>query len=376
MSTTTLTTACGGCAASRETKPTKAGAARLPNGWKREPGSELPLCAACWGERYMLRAITLPVRGPADDDPADGWPDLREALAVQWRASTMLANWAMTQLYTADLQQAILPARAAGAAKCPPMPRVYLYPAARELAPQMPSQSVASLLQAVDRKYRARRYEVAWLCSASLPTVRKIADGRAVIGELSLYRRRAGDQSRRSRGTTGRESGKRVQYDVMAKLVAWLPRPERPAGRTGTLVARTGEPGCLITAAIADSDRPWRLHADDIRRRHEEHQRRLQALGDDAKAGERPDPGFGAHRDRLVRKHRNFLTTRLQQIAKELADHGARRRVAEVAWDDRERPWPDFPWTQLADAVALACDNAQIPLRVVTASDTVVRATD
>jgi hypothetical protein len=60
----------------------------------------------------------------------------------------------------------------AGEEKMPPRTRVHLYPEARERFPAPPPQSVASLEQAVQRRYRAARYNVIWRCSAALPTMR------------------------------------------------------------------------------------------------------------------------------------------------------------------------------------------------------------
>ena len=52
------------------------------------------------------------------------------------------------------------------------MARVYLYPEARARFPGLPSQTVSSLEQSVQRKYRAVRYAVVWTAAASLPTHR------------------------------------------------------------------------------------------------------------------------------------------------------------------------------------------------------------
>src|SRR5450755_1137013 len=66
VSTTTTTTVstpvvwtCSQCQAVR-TKPEK----RMPSGWKRRSADIF--CDACWGKRYVLRAITVPVVAPVD----------------------------------------------------------------------------------------------------------------------------------------------------------------------------------------------------------------------------------------------------------------------------------------------------------------------
>jgi hypothetical protein len=82
-----------------------------------------------------------------------------------WIETTRCANWMMTELYARDV-------RRSGEEKMPPMRYVYLYPEARLLFPALTPQSVASLEQAVTRKYAARRYEVVWTHAASLASLR------------------------------------------------------------------------------------------------------------------------------------------------------------------------------------------------------------
>ncbi len=82
-----------------------------------------------------------------------------------WAATTACANWMMTELYTRDC-------RRNEQDKMPRMERVYLYPEARIKWPQLPSSSVASIEQTIQRKYRAIRYKVIWTAAASLPAHR------------------------------------------------------------------------------------------------------------------------------------------------------------------------------------------------------------
>ena len=86
-----------------------------------------------------------------------------------WAQTTAASNWIMTELYARDV-------RPGSEEKMPPMARVYLYPEARARFPGLPSVTVASLENGVQRKYRAVRYRggvdrrgVATLASLSDP---------------------------------------------------------------------------------------------------------------------------------------------------------------------------------------------------------------
>lgn len=99
----------------------------------------------------MLRAVTIPVAGPTDCE----WQELREALRSCWANATTVANWATTELYKSDI------VRTPAMERLPKYPeRIYLYPGARRVAPEMDPTSVTSLLQAVESKYRKRRLAV------------------------------------------------------------------------------------------------------------------------------------------------------------------------------------------------------------------------
>jgi len=406
---------CDECGATRNTGRTSKGQLRLPRGWKRHP--DTVYCDSCWHDRYVLRAVTFPVSGPVDAD----WPEFRDALREAWADSTALHNWAMSQLYTRDLQQTILPARAEGATKCPPMARCYLYPEATSLFPKIPSVSVAGMLQAIERKYREIRYEVCWTGARSLPThryptphaapnqswrceyddeerptvsirigerrwklrlrggrrrarqlaqFRHLANGSAVKGEIAIYRRRAGE-SKPDGGDRGRENGQRVSYDVMVKMVAWLPRPTRKdrVPREGTLHVRTAADALLIAVNDAD-ERIWTLHFDHVRRWAAEHRRKLNAWSDDQKAEQRPDPSFAARRAQSVTKNQRRMDTAVKEAARQLANYAKRRRVCGVVYDDSavydasgNRFVDEFPWHALKERLRVALDEYRIEFR-------------
>jgi hypothetical protein len=151
---------CAGCGMTREQPATRRGDARVPAGWKRL--LDRFWCPACKRQRFVRRAVALPVSGPADAT----WPELRAALHTTFGETTRCANWLVTQFYARDRQ------REPHDARLPAMPRVYLYPEARRLFPSLASQTLASLEQQVLARYRAARLALVWRHAVSLPTYR------------------------------------------------------------------------------------------------------------------------------------------------------------------------------------------------------------
>ena len=253
---------------------------RLPRGWKRRHDDQ-PICAKCWGERYILRAVTIPVVGPIDGT----WEELRDDLRDAWVDVTALSNWLMTEYYVRDV-------RRTGQPKLPPHPRTYLYPEATARFPSILSNTVAAIDHAISSTYRASRYKLIWTGEVSLPTYRypapvvipsrawrpeygkdnvpivrvtlrrnarrwtlrlrggreyrrqlaafsQMVAGVAVIAEMALYRQRANAADHRS-GVADRDSGgQKARYRVMCKMVAWLPASPRPRAMGYCLRGRT-----------------------------------------------------------------------------------------------------------------------------------------
>ena len=133
---------------------------RLPRGWKRL--GDQTFCETCWQRRYLLRSIAVPIASPLDQD----WQSFRRTLREMWQLTTQASNWMVTELYSHDVR------RSPDVEKMPPMERRYLYPKARIRFPALPSQSIAALEQAVQRKYRALRFQTIWTFERSLPTFR------------------------------------------------------------------------------------------------------------------------------------------------------------------------------------------------------------
>ncbi len=150
------------CQCGKTSEPKAGKGERLPSGWHRAPKTELPLCPKCWSERYILRAVTIPIAGPVSCD----WPALRAALKTAWQRATRLTNLAVQELLKRDV------VRTAAMPKLPPLPPGNLYQACKAEGYDGWSQSAAALLRQVEAKYRAKRYERIWLGQTSLPNAR------------------------------------------------------------------------------------------------------------------------------------------------------------------------------------------------------------
>lgn len=367
---------------------------RLPRGWKRL--AEQTYCAKCWTAKYMLRAIVMRVVSPVDME----WQQLRDTLKEQWITMTRLANWATTECYVRDC-------RRNGDAKMPPWKAPYLYPEARTLFPSLPSQAVASALQHYQAKYRAARYRVIWTAEQVLPTYRypqpavahnatwkaeigdderpyvslrlgeqriklrlmggyryrrqlgafrQIVGSEAIQGELQIYRRRTAGQNR-----DGQERGdsQRRGFDLLVKMVAWLPKPAAKE-RSGTLYVRT-DSDSLLVALDSKDQRLWVVHADHARRWVAEHTRRLNRLNDDQKSEQRPVPSFADRRGDYALKFRDRMNSLIRDTAAQVVGFADRRNFAEIRYDDSDQQYVGrFPYHELKSRIETLCDERTI----------------
>ena len=375
-------------------EPKKPDTTRVPRGWKRH--NEQVHCPDCWRAKYTLRALIMRVAAPVELS----WQEFRELLKEQWITMTRLANWCNTECYIRDV-------RRNGQEKMPAYDAPYLYPEARVQFPSVPSQAVSSALQDYQAKYRATRYHVIWTAEAVLATYRypqavrahnaswsaeigsderpyvslrigeariklrlvggqryrrqlasfrQIVSGQAVQGEMQIYRQRStGPQS------DGRERGQtqRVGYDVLVKMVAWLPKAAS-RNRSGTLHVRT-DSDSLLVALDAKDQRLWIVHADQARRWVSEHQRRLQRLADDQKAEQRPVPTFADRRANDATKFRRRMNSLIRETAAQIVGFADRRRFAELRYDDTDQRFVDsFPYHELRARVETLCNERSI----------------
>lgn len=411
MSEITCTT-CGKTATSKETPN---GETRLPRGWKRIDSAVR--CTDCVRAAYVLRAVELPVAKPMDST----WAEFRELIRGQWQETSRCATWMMRELYARDTMRDQQP-------KQPPMPRIYLYPEARERFPAIAPTSVSALEHLVQAKYRAARRKLVWTLEQQLPTLRypqpllipaaswkielsddarkdmllsvrmqgqwhqlrlrgggqfrrqrkdveAIIAGDAIKGELAILRKaaygtdRAGRNGQQSsaHGVERGDFGQRVQYDVIAKIVGRFPRSEAPP-RRGQLRVRSDSDSMLLALNIKD-ERLWVVNADHVRRWAIEHARRLQRWGDDSKAELRPDVPFGQRRHNAAIKYRDRIHTFCQQTAASLVGYAVRRKFATVVYDDSDRSYLDrFDWSGLKSAIRTKCEAEGLEFVEKTAS--------
>lgn len=363
---------CRVCGKERPSKSAKGGGVKLPVGWKRRQHDIY--CRQCWCKAHVLRALVLPVAEPISGT----WRELDADLKVMWALTTRAANWMMTQCYLRDI-------RRSGEDRMPSMPRVYLYPEARLLFPDLPSQSIASLEQAIQRKYRRRRYDIIWTSAASLPNMhypqpfpvhnqgwcvelneqnqpvlsvrvgarrwdlrlkggarycRQIAGIRRMVekGELAIYRAHDGA--------------------ILCKLVGWLERTPISIGN-GTLIVRTCKDRLLVALDVKEN-RVWSENCDHLPRLIAQYRNRLQRLAEDEKAEQRPVAPLNKRREELKRKHSARMKTTVQEIALHLANFAQRRRFASVLYSDCERWLDQFPYFALEERLRFNLDERGI----------------
>lgn len=346
---------------------------RLPKGWKRVSDDHI-YCKACKDKAYVLRAITLPVA------QVDDWPAFREDLRNCWRLTTTASNWMMTELYARDV-------RRNGEDKIPPMPKVYLYPETSARFPGLPSQSRAALEQSVQKKYRAKRYEIIWTCASSLPTFRYPtpypvpnnswrcwSENSRPHVSLKLEKRwtlrlRDGHKFRRQlAGFADLESGAAIKgqidlypqdKDIMCKIVGWFPRKAWQANY-GTLYVRTMADS-LLCALNEKDETLWQYNGDHIARWSAQHSRQLQRWAEDSKFEQRPIPSFADRRSLAAQKYHDRTDSAVKEIAAQLVGYAKRRKFAELRYTDSDTSFcQKFKWFALRQRIKVLCDEAGI----------------
>lgn len=295
----------------------------------------------------------------------------------------------ITQLYVRDARRADQP-------KMPPMARVYLYPEARALFPQLPSQSVSALEKSTQATYRKKRYDIVWRNAASLPTYRypapfslpnqawtvELREDRIVVAVRIADRRwhlrlRSGARYHRQTAAVrhlinGGMQGSLDLYQrridgkqrVFCKMMAWLPRNTTKDNLEGTLIVRAS-PHSLLVATSAKNDMVWEYHADHIRRWSAEHRTQLGRWANDSKFEQRPTPPFQRRRELAGEKYRKRMSTAVQEIAASVVGYARRRRFAVVQYDDRDTSFcPGFPWFALKERLRRKLDEYGIMMEI------------
>lgn len=362
---------CDGCRRSVEKT-------RLPRGWHTHAGT---WCGDCWKRRFVMRAITIPVAMPV----GTSWADLRPLLRDCWAEATALSNWAVRQLYAADVERS-----AASGAKMPKMPRVYLYGLWNEQYDRRAWWSGAanqalSVMTHAERRYLKARYEVIWRRGAALPTyryptpfpvarsswsticdsqgvsvsvalpggrvslalrggagfrrqlalLRRVDAGDLLAGECALYERRI-------------EGGQKSR--LMFKAAVWVPVAEGTRDGERAMTIRTTK-GALLSATVAGREDPWTINADRIFERIAAHACYRLRMSEDLKYEKRwPARMRKQMAEDLARrctKHNSRVDAFVHEVSAMAIAFAARQAVTRIDYDDTERRSVSFPWYAL-----------------------------
>lgn len=382
---------------------------KLSGGWKKK--GEQIFCHTDWRKLYHIRAVTFPVAGPAFN-ARENWPKLRTAIATCWQSATMLANWTVTEMAKADI------VRMPDMEKLPKPPlskkgnAFYLYPHARKVCPGLDTNSVVSILNTVQANYKKRRFDVIWRGEASLQRFRypypypvpaaawsarwlsetervpivsvplagerwdirlrggkgfqrqlksfaQLISGDAVPCEMALYRVRAAGNDNRI-GIKDHANGATAHYNIMCKLVMWLPKPI-VSREPKTLIISTN-PNSFIIASFGDFEL-WRVNGDHVKRWIAEYDHRRHRLSEDLKAELRigGKDRFADLRERLAKHQNDRLKSFIHTSARSVSDYANRHKCSDVYFNDECRTYlPDFPWHNFKTQLSTKLDEHNI----------------
>jgi hypothetical protein len=406
---------CDFCEREQEGKAAKTKDVKLPPGWKRlklpDETREKVFCKDCFKDRYVLRAVTIPVATVIDGGE---WKDFWAALKESWAGCTNIANRAVFELARCDSPRKKDDERIAAA------PHPYLYDIAKETDDRVSPQSIVALLHAVERRYRETRYEVIWLRKASLPVYRypvplpihnqgwqclegddkkpcvscrvgdrrwtlalatarhkralngwrAILEGRAIQGELCLIGQEVTKSDHRKNGQEREAAGgRRKSIRVMAKLVAWFPRAEPRDDKEGTLYLHTDRYHFWVYHVGKDGD-PKYLDAHHVKRWEAQHKKHLQSMSYDLKYEKRwPTPVRKQANERQAiwaDKQQDRIDTFCHEVTSMIVKFATRQRVATIVYDPKMKSYINsFPWHKLATQLAYKCDSAGIALEII-----------
>lgn len=401
--------ACVACGVTKEAKQGKDGP-KLPKTWKRTGQT---YCQSCWKKHYVLRCISIPVKGPTCGAT---WTELREALNRGWHLAQAACNVAMSTLYARDV------VRDEAATKMPKHPNTYVYPDVRRAVPSLPSGTASAIAQEQTLKYTAKRYDVVWTGAASLPSARfpqpypirkqewkatyetagkdggdmvpcvhvplpggrfvlqlkggrefhrqlrafaQFVDGTAERGSLSICRQRIGSAGGR-KSLPGRDGGgQRIQTRVMVKMVGWFPR-QAPLDRKDTLFIRTTATSMLLALDTKQNKiREW--HGQHVKRWMAEHRKHLQQFSDDRKAEQRPKASFQSRLEAQCHKHHNRIESAIKELAAQVAGVAKRMKFAVVQFDGSDTSYfgdGRFEWAAFRARLKTKLDEIGVTLEI------------
>ena len=353
----------------------------------------------------VVKPIKAIKAGPEGEDVPVGWPELRKAVRESCGQATSVTNWIMGRMFAADI------ARTPEMKRLPKFDFDYktvggpLYHQCREMWPDFRATSVAALMQALQRKYRKKRYEILWTGESSLPSARypqpypvhnrewkpllvtagkeggdlvpavdvplvggrmllqlrqgrnwrgqvadfrKFISGEAIKGELAILIKRINSNAHGNGIEERDEGGQKVMDHILVKMVGWFPR-EQCGPVAGSLILRRDANALLVACRETEKGlgtiRQW--HWKHLLRWGAEHRRRLQQWSDDRKAEQRRgQPSFASRSEACCLKQRNRTESAQKELAHQITELCLRQRVAELVYDDTDYGYfGDDKWT-------------------------------
>lgn len=346
----------------------------LPNGWA---------CPSCFDERYYITVVRLPISKTLDGYTRE---QLSENLKTVWEQTTFAANYVINQLAKADS-----PRKPGQTIKSwsKSAPQLQLYKALTQHCPDIPTRSLSALehrLRGTYLKKRGWRYKAFWTGEAVLPVfrypqplqipdrwtyseegvdrlpvidfllagarrriqlrtgkefrhqlygLRKLANGEAFQGPLTIYRQEANKSDNRYK-----QFDKKKTFTEMVSIVLWLPKAKRADdnGEERHLYLRTDLESFLV--AHVKGDETWRYNADHVKRWIARHDSQLKRLTEDRKFHRKFSVG---DRTKTLPRSEGLADTQTKRLAdfcgltaSRFTDHCIRHRVTRVYFTRRE----------------------------------------
>lgn len=334
----------------------------------------------------VCRAITFPFTPHSLE-----WKELDPLLSRAWGMSTHLANWAMSELFLADQLTLDRTVERLG-----PMPNLYLYGLFSRSYPRRQEWQGAAaaancIFRSVQKKYAAKRLDIVWRGSSSLPSFRfpypfpvhnqnwsavygkgnvplvtlSLPGGRVVLrlrGGAEMRRQLAGFRQIIQGAKTGEAAIYRKNRHAMIKLVAHFPIRENQEA-TNTLLVRTDPNAFWVAEMEGTHPRVWNQdHIKDLVTRHRVW---LQRVSEDTKREKRVPRPMRRHIDQAredrCRKMNDRLTTFCHEMSKQLVEFAVRQKVSSILYDDACKDWIEsFPWSRLEAMLEYKCKDRGI----------------
>lgn len=397
-------------------------------------------------KKWVVRSISLPVQACL----SGAWKDVMLLVRQCWRHSTDLANWAAHQLRLHDVS------RTPGMRELPKMEAVDLYALAfgraregkprREGKPPLPvvapqydghefwagaKIAAASLLHAVDRKYRKERGKIIWrherrtpeflypypfpvhqqvwtawltedgrnqpVIAVQLPGGRvalklrngpnfasqmrifkQIINGEVAQQEIKLCSQRShtnganGSHYRQGGGSPNGTNLHRESYRIMVRISYRLEARASTGGKV--IEAKTG--GDPFLTLTDPGVRSWVLHCPWVKNWVMAHRKFLDNFADDLNFEKRwPADKRGRlllNQESRCEKHARRMNTWRQQTAAQVAGWCERQGCGRLLWDDNDKSFAEeIPWYLLRETVQNKCDEAGIVLVPVAGSEAI-----